>query len=178
VNHRLVTTVGALGALALLLAGCGDDDDSGDGGGGGAASGSGSGPVAVRMVDNDFDPSALSVEQGDTVSFRFANQGSVLHDAFVGTPDEQAQREADIAGALTSTSTSTTADTSGRPSTGDGSDEPSGGDGDGTNHDVVVPPGETGELTYTFDQPGVYEIGCHQPGHYATGMKVHIVVED
>jgi uncharacterized cupredoxin-like copper-binding protein len=39
---------------------------------------------------------------------------------------------------------------------------------------VRVQPGKSGSLTYTFDKPGDVLIGCHQPGHYAAGMKVMV----
>ncbi|MEO7428152.1 MAG: hypothetical protein ABIY48_02095 [Acidimicrobiales bacterium] len=35
---------------------------------------------------------------------------------------------------------------------------------------------ENGELTHTFDDTGTLEIGCHQAGHYARGMKLTITV--
>ena len=41
---------------------------------------------------------------------------------------------------------------------------------------LTVQPGKTGRLTHTFDWPGTFEIRCHQPGHYATGMKVAVTV--
>jgi heme/copper-type cytochrome/quinol oxidase subunit 2 len=42
---------------------------------------------------------------------------------------------------------------------------------------ITLQPGVSGELAYTFDQPGTYEVGCHQPGHYAAGMKIDVIVE-
>ncbi len=45
-------------------------------------------------------------------------------------------------------------------------------EGDG----ITVDPDESGELTYTFDQLGTIEIGCHQPGHYDAGMRVTVTV--
>ena len=41
----------------------------------------------------------------------------------------------------------------------------------------MVQPGELGELSYTFSEPGSYEVGCHQPGHYAAGMKIDVTVK-
>ena len=41
---------------------------------------------------------------------------------------------------------------------------------------VTVKPGQSGDLTYTFDTAGTYEIGCHQSGHYDAGMKIAITV--
>lgn len=50
----------------------------------------------------------------------------------------------------------------------------------GMSHDdpsgVAVPPGETRELTYTFDHAGQTLAGCHVAGHYVGGMKATITV--
>lgn len=45
-------------------------------------------------------------------------------------------------------------------------------EGDG----ITLEPGESGELTHTFDEAGTIEIGCHQPGHYDAGMRANITV--
>ncbi len=42
---------------------------------------------------------------------------------------------------------------------------------------IVVQPGDSGELSYAFSEPGTYRVGCHQPGHYAAGMKIDVTVE-
>ncbi len=53
--------------------------------------------------------------------------------------------------------------------------------GDMTMHDednvVMLQPGETKELTWNFTESGTFLIGCHQPGHYAGGMKATIDVD-
>ena len=41
---------------------------------------------------------------------------------------------------------------------------------------VTVEPGESATLTYTFEEAGTVEVGCHQPGHYKAGMKMQIDV--
>ena len=41
---------------------------------------------------------------------------------------------------------------------------------------ITIEPGKTGDLTHAFDQPGAFEIGCHEPGHYDSGMKVAVTV--
>jgi uncharacterized cupredoxin-like copper-binding protein len=46
------------------------------------------------------------------------------------------------------------------------------GDGDA----VTVDPGKTSSLTFTFEEPGTIEIGCHQPDDYAAGMKVAVTL--
>jgi uncharacterized cupredoxin-like copper-binding protein len=39
-----------------------------------------------------------------------------------------------------------------------------------------LPPGGTGDLTYTFRAGEDVLIGCHEPGHYAAGMRLAIAV--
>ena len=55
------------------------------------------------------------------------------------------------------------------------------GDMGGMHHEgadtaVTVNPGETKDLTTTFDRAGTVIIGCHQPGHYEAGMKATVTV--
>jgi uncharacterized cupredoxin-like copper-binding protein len=41
------------------------------------------------------------------------------------------------------------------------------------NHsdEVQVQPGGYAELSYQFRAPGTLILGCHEPGHYAAGMR-------
>lgn len=55
-------------------------------------------------------------------------------------------------------------------SLGDAAEHGEEGEGHETGETVVLEPGETGELTYTFDEAGTVEFGCHQPGHFEAGM--------
>ena len=108
--------------------------------------------VEVRMVDNAFEPNALTVSAGETVAFRFKNDGAVTHDAFIGDAEEQEKH-------------------------GKAMDS---GDHEGHNMEggdsLLLDSGESGDLTYTFEEAGEILIGCHQPGHYEAGMKSTITV--
>ncbi len=135
--------------LALtLVAACGGDE------GGEAASRT----IEVDMVDIAFEPTSIDVEAGETVRFVFSNEGEAVHEAYLG--DEQAQEEHD-------------AERSGDE--GD-AEEMGGMDHGGDAEAVVVDPGDSGELTYTFDEPGQIQIGCHQPGHYEADMVIDVNV--
>jgi uncharacterized cupredoxin-like copper-binding protein len=46
----------------------------------------------------------------------------------------------------------------------------------GKDRFIAVPPGETVELDYTFDQPGKTIAGCTIAGHYSGGMKASITI--
>ena len=104
--------------------------------------------VEIDMVDTAFEPERLDVRAGETIRFVFTNTGEVAHDAFVGDEVAQADHEAEMREA----------------------EDGHGGHGDESDDAVTVEPGDSAELTHTFDEPGTLEIGCHQPGHYESGM--------
>jgi uncharacterized cupredoxin-like copper-binding protein len=39
-----------------------------------------------------------------------------------------------------------------------------------------IEPGKTKTLTWTFTEPGEYQLACHVPGHYEAGMVIPIAV--
>ena len=114
------------------------------------ASGGGVREIAVKTTDAlRFEPHRYEIRAGETVRFVVTNAGAVRHEFFVGTEEEQAEHEAEMA------------------EHGMGHDEPMG---------VSVEPGATDELEVTFSQAGELLVGCHEPGHYAGGMRATIVV--
>jgi uncharacterized cupredoxin-like copper-binding protein len=46
----------------------------------------------------------------------------------------------------------------------------------GGDNVVTVQPGASQTLVYHFTQPGPLIIGCHEPGHYAAGMRADVTV--
>jgi uncharacterized cupredoxin-like copper-binding protein len=52
----------------------------------------------------------------------------------------------------------------------EGDMEESGHPMDGMRNAIVVEPGESAELTWSFDEAGEVLYGCHEPGHYEGGM--------
>lgn len=135
--------VAALAAAGLVLAAtaCSGDD----------AGSKSPRVIEVQMTDNiKFVPDAVTVAQGETVTFRFHNTGHIAHDAFLGDQAAQQAHEAEV-----------------KASPGAHSHGPDA---------ITVAAGQTGELTHTFDQPGTIEIGCHQPDHYRAGMKITVTV--
>ena len=109
--------------------------------------------VQVRMFDDmRYDPPRFDFAAGHTVTFQVANEGDVRHEFYVGDIASHEQHAADIRqGAHES----------------DVHDNPAA---------VAVEPGETGTLTYTFDEAGELLVGCHEPGHYEAGMVAPITV--
>ncbi len=112
----------------------------------------------IRVETNDqmrFVPESLTVRAGETIRFEINNTGLLPHEFIIGTAHIQAEH----AQAMESSSQHSDMhhdDTAG--------------------YALSIPPGETGTLTYTFDQPGELFYGCHVPGHYAAGMQGAITV--
>lgn len=108
--------------------------------------------VAVTMSDElRFEPDAITVAAGETIRFVVHNAGAVDHEFLIGDEEAQAEYAAEMA---------------------DGHDDRHvGGAG------VALEPGQTGEVTYTFAEPGELLIGCHEPGHYDGGMVGRITVQ-
>jgi uncharacterized cupredoxin-like copper-binding protein len=139
-------TAVAAALVALFATACG-------GGHGDRASSAPARTVDINMEDITFQPATFSAQRGERVRFVFHNQGKVPHDAFIGDPAAQADHEREMR-------------------QGSAGGHSMHGDSDA----ITVDPGKTGSLTHTFDHTGTIEIGCHQPGHYAAGMKVAVTV--
>jgi len=143
-------------ALALVAAGCGDDGaDHADHNGDPPSATGDARTVDIEMVDIAFQPTEMDAEAGETIRFVFTNHGAIAHDAFIGDEAEQAEHEAEMSETV----------------------EGNHVDGDHDDADAItVQPGESGELEHTFEEPGDYQIGCHEPGHYDAGMimTVHV----
>ncbi|HLH29112.1 MAG TPA: cupredoxin domain-containing protein, partial [Acidimicrobiales bacterium] len=106
--------------------------------------------VDITMSNYAYTPSAITVHRGETVRFLFHNEGNVTHEALIGDAAAQAAHERLMS---------------------------RGGDMAGMGLPVVdVAPGRTGSLDYTFSSAGQTLIGCHEPGHYAQGMRAVITV--
>jgi len=125
------------------------------------------------MVDVAFEPSALTVQAGETVRFVFVNDGVVAHEATFGDEDEQQEHAAAMR-------ESEGMDMDGMGDA-DHADE-TGHDGDaghaGEAAPLVLEPGDSGEVTMSFDDPGMTStiIGCHVPGHWEAGMRLDVNV--
>jgi uncharacterized cupredoxin-like copper-binding protein len=150
----LTLVIGVVTAASLISA-CGDSSPSSSAAAVDGGTTADVTVVEIEMVDIAFVPAAITVQAGDTLDMRFTNTGKVAHDAFVGDEAAQMDHEAEMTDMTEMTS---------------------------DDHDVdepatVVQPGDSGELSYTFSEPGSYEVGCHQPGHYAAGMKIDVTVE-
>lgn len=125
--------------------------------------------VEVVMNDNYFSLDTLAVRPGETIRFVIRNDGAFLHEFALGTPEMHAGHQKEMAmmqqhGMLTAT---------GMDHDMKGMDHSAMGMG-AMMHDVpnsvLVEPGKTAELVWTFSRPMALEFACNVPGHYEAGM--------
>ncbi len=161
-HHRHAWTRGvvAAAAAAVLLAACGGDagdqpeahdhDHSHDGAAAeGFAFGSPGDPgEATQTIEVTaqkpfrFDPEDLEVGAGETVTFVVSNEDDIVHEFVLGDRGYQDAHE----------------------------EEMSSGAMHHEGNAVMVAPGDTQELTWTFPADGEVLYGCHVAGHYDQGM--------
>ena len=107
--------------------------------------------VMVKLTDAlRMEPAQLTVKAGQSVRFMVTNTGGTDHEFYLG--DEAAQEAHEMVM---------------RSPGGMSHGEPAG---------ISLKPGETKELVYTFSTAGAFVAGCHEPAHYAAGMKAAITV--
>lgn len=152
-------------AAALLLAACGGGDDAGgvdshshdhdhahDSGGAqgadfafGAPGDPSEATTTIEVTAGDpyrFEPAALQVESGETVTFVVTNEGDQEHEFVLGDVAYQEEHE----------------------------DEMAAGAMHHEGNAVTVAPGDTEELTWIFPAGGDVLFACHVAGHYDGGM--------
>ena len=130
--------------------------------------------IEVTMRDNYYEPESISVKAGETVRFRVKNEGALVHEFNIGTADmhEAHQDEMQMMvehGVIK----------------GDRIDhemmEMDMGDGHSMKHDdpnsVLMEPGESKEIIWTFSEASSLEFACNVPGHYQAGMVGDLDVE-
>ncbi|WQG58524.1 cupredoxin family protein [Pseudomonas sp. RTB3] len=128
--------------------------------------------VEVTLQDIAFAPKSLDVKAGETVRFVLVNKGQLLHEFNLGDAAMHAEHQKEMlqmlaSGMLTSTGMAKM-------------DHAAMGHG-AMKHDapnsVLVEPGKTAELTWTFSKASNLEFACNIPGHYQAGMigKINVV---
>lgn len=143
---RALTALTALVIVATTLAACSRDNTSNQ-------ATKGDRTVTVSMTDNAYAPKNISAKAGESVTFKFVNDGQMTHEAYIGSEKDQDDHATEMMG-------------------GD-----SGHSMDMNDKGVVtVKPGKDATLTKTFDETGTVIIGCHQPGHWESGMKATVTI--
>ncbi len=169
--QKFLTTVGVLSLSALL--GAGSAFAAGAGHGHGAHHGDGMGQVgakgdpvdarrtlSIAMTDNAYAPKSITVQKGETVRFIVKNSGEFVHEFNIGTAEMHKAHQGEMLAMMESGALG--------PSRIDHSkmgamqhDDP---------NSILLEPGQSGEIVWTFGISGEIEFACNVPGHYESGM--------
>ena len=109
------------------------------------------------MLENDdgemlFKPASLKVKEGETLRLKFVNKGETDHEFVMDVHDEIIEHKEMMAKFPE------------------------------MEHDdanaIRLAPGAKGEIIWTFANSGQFEFACLIPGHYESGMKGDITVNN
>ncbi len=107
--------------------------------------------VHIAMSDTmRYDPSSVTVKQGQTIRFILKNTGKGKHEMVLGTVDELKEHAA----LMLKFPEMEHADP----------------------NEASVEPGKTGRLVWKFTKAGTFDFACLQPGHYEGGMTGKVIV--
>nr|WP_067289019.1 plastocyanin/azurin family copper-binding protein [Marinobacterium profundum] len=122
--------------------------------------------VTMALYDNYYEVDTLEVKAGETVRFQLKNEGVLLHEFNIGTAAMHKNHQSEMLkmmehGMMTPT--------------GMVEMDHSGMEGmEGMKHDdpnsILLAPGESKEITWTFSGDAELEFACNMPGHYQAGM--------
>ncbi|MDI2594877.1 cupredoxin family protein [Pseudomonas sp. 681] len=128
--------------------------------------------VEVVMGDMSFTPKAIDIKAGETIRFVLVNKGQLLHEFNLGDAAMHAEHQQEMLKMQQSGMLTPTAMKEMDHGSMAGMEDSS--QGHGMKHDdpnsVLVPPGKTAELTWTFTKAANLEFACNIPGHYEAGM--------
>ncbi|MEO0962572.1 MAG: plastocyanin/azurin family copper-binding protein [Pseudomonadota bacterium] len=131
--------------------------------------------IEIIMGDNYFEPETLTVSAGETIQFKVSNSGTLVHEFNLGTPAYHEVHQGEMMmmqqhGVLM-----------GDHINHEMKNMPMGDDGHVMSHDhpnsVLLEPGKSGDVVWTFTSGGDIEFACNVPGHYAAGMVGTVDVE-
>jgi len=123
--------------------------------------------INVEMHDNYYEPETIEVKPGETVRFVVENKGNLVHEFNIGTPGmhDAHQKEMQMMvehGVI-----------QGGQIHHDMMNMDM-GNGHSMKHNdpnsVLLEPGQSEEVVWTFADKGNIEFACNVPGHYQAGM--------
>lgn len=120
--------------------------------------------IRIEAQDIAFGEERIEVRAGETIRFVVENSGGLVHDFTIGSPRMQAAHRDEMAELMAHH---------------DGPDalmDPEVMAHHSHPNAVMLAPGETRELIWTFAEASDVEFACNVPGHYEAGMRGDIVI--
>lgn len=135
--------------------------------------------IVVTMRDNLYQPKTISVNPGETIRFKITNKGEFLHEFGLGTAAMHAAHQKEMLVMMEHGMIEADRINHARMKMDHGAGMNHGagisnGAGMKMSHDdpnsILLEPGKSGEIIWTFANPAKLEFACNVPGHYESGM--------
>ncbi len=120
------------------------------------------------MFDNYYEPESLSLKEGETVRFIIHNKGALVHEFNIATAEMHVAHRPEMMmmvehGVLKGDRIDHSAAKAMQKSMGHGMHK--------EGNSVLLEPGKSGEIVWTFPQHTKLQFACNVPGHYESGMQ-------
>lgn len=116
------------------------------------------------MQDNYFEPGEIRIATGETIRFVIRNAGEFVHEFNIGLPENHAAHQQEMLMMVEHGVLEPDRINHGAMAAGD----------HGMSHNdpnsLLLEPGKTGEIVWTFGDATTIEYACNVPGHYDSGM--------
>lgn len=130
--------------------------------------------IEVHMGDNFYAPASIPVQAGESVRFVVKNTGLAPHEFSIDQAAGHAAHQKRMAAMFASTA----------HAAHEGNAMQHAGHGESVpamhhveTNSVLVAPGDSSELLWTFADSGNLEFACNLPGHYQAGMVGRFVIQ-
>lgn len=125
--------------------------------------------VEVVMRDNYYEPEEIAVKEGETVRLKITNAGTLVHEFNIGTAAMHAAHQQEMMmmaehGVLEADRINDEAAQQMQAKMGHAMkhDDP---------NSVLLEPGQSAEIVWSFPQHAELQFACNVPGHYDAGMQ-------
>lgn len=123
--------------------------------------------IEITMNDNFYEPESLDIKEGETIRFIVRNAGEFVHEFNIATAAMHEAHRPEMMmmvehGVLEPDRINHEAAKAMQASMGHGMHDEA--------NSVLLEPGESGEIVWTFPEHADLEFACNVPGHYETGM--------
>mgnify|MGYP003628892966 CR=1 FL=1 len=123
--------------------------------------------IEIAMHDNFYEPESLDIKKGETVRFVIRNAGEFVHEFNIATAAMHEAHRPEMMmmvehGVLEPDRINHEAAKAMQASMGHGMHNEA--------NSVLLEPGKSGEIVWTFPENTELEFACNVPGHYETGM--------
>lgn len=126
--------------------------------------------IEVSMDEMKFDPKSISVKEGDTIKFVVSNDGNIVHEFNLGTSETWKGHNGEMKKMLkTGMMSMRKINHEKMMEAGMMHDDP---------NSVLLEPGETAEMIWTFSEETEMGFACNVPGHLEAGMVGDVNFED